>query len=77
MATTAVANTVPAGSAIGIGMTYGTLGSCGYSRSRSTTAVLVSLLPLAGLLRRAPPTRGLPNPTGHPSPSLITPVGGR
>jgi uncharacterized protein (TIRG00374 family) len=40
--TTAVANTVPAGSAIGIGMTYGMLGSWGYSRSRSTTAVLVS-----------------------------------
>jgi putative heme transporter len=41
-ATTAVANTVPAGSAIGIGMTYGMLGSWGYSRSRITTAVLVS-----------------------------------
>jgi uncharacterized protein (TIRG00374 family) len=33
---------VPAGSAIGIGMTYSMLGSWGYSRSRSTTAVLVS-----------------------------------
>jgi uncharacterized protein (TIRG00374 family) len=41
-ATTAVANTVPGGSAIGIGMTYNMLGSWGYSRSRSTTAVLVS-----------------------------------
>jgi putative heme transporter len=41
-ATTAVANTVPAGSAIGIGMTYGMLASWGFSRSRSTTAVLVS-----------------------------------
>jgi putative heme transporter len=40
--TTAVANTVPGGSAIGIGMTYGMLGSWGYSRSRATTAVLVS-----------------------------------
>jgi putative heme transporter len=40
--TTAVANTVPGGSAIGIGMTYGMLGSWGYSRSRTTTAVLVS-----------------------------------
>jgi len=40
--TTAVANTVPAGSAIGIGMTYTMLGSWGYSRSRTTTAVLVS-----------------------------------
>jgi putative heme transporter len=41
-ATTAVANTVPGGSAIGIGMTYSMLGSWSYSRSRSTTAVLVS-----------------------------------
>src|SRR5215213_4602117 len=41
-ATTAVANTVPGGSAIGIGMTYSMVGSWGYSRSRSTTAVLVS-----------------------------------
>jgi putative heme transporter len=40
--TTAVANTVPGGSAIGIGMTYTMLGSWGYSRSRTTTAVLVS-----------------------------------
>ena len=43
-ATTAVANTIPAGigAAIGIGMTYTMLGSWGYSRSRTTTAVLVS-----------------------------------
>jgi len=41
-ATTAVANSVPGGSAIGIGMTYSMLGSWGYSRSRTTTAVLVS-----------------------------------
>jgi putative heme transporter len=43
-ATTAVANTIPAGvgAAIGIGMTYTMLGSWGYSRSKSTTAVLVS-----------------------------------
>jgi putative heme transporter len=41
-ATTAVANTVPGGSAIGIGMTYSMLGTWGYSRSRTTTAVLVS-----------------------------------
>jgi uncharacterized protein (TIRG00374 family) len=40
--TTAVANTVPGGSAVGIGMTYSMLGSWGYSRSKSTTAVLVS-----------------------------------
>jgi uncharacterized membrane protein YbhN (UPF0104 family)/membrane-associated phospholipid phosphatase len=41
-ATTAVANTVYGGSAIGIGMTYSMLGKWGYSRSRTTTAVLVS-----------------------------------
>jgi uncharacterized protein (TIRG00374 family) len=41
-ATTAVTNTVPAGSAIGVGMTYGMLGSWGFSRSRTTIAVLVS-----------------------------------
>jgi hypothetical protein len=41
-AITAAANTVPGGSAIGIGMTYSMLGSWGYSRSRTTTAVLVS-----------------------------------
>ncbi len=41
-ATTAVANTVPGGSAIGIAMTYSMLGSWGYSRSRTTSAVLVS-----------------------------------
>jgi hypothetical protein len=40
-ATTAVANTVPGGSAIGIGMTYSMLGSWGFSRSRSSSAVLV------------------------------------
>jgi putative heme transporter len=40
--TTAVANTVPGGSAVGIAMTYTMLGSWGYSRSRATTAVLVS-----------------------------------
>jgi putative heme transporter len=40
---TAVTNTVPvAGPAIGMGMTYQMLGSWGYSRSRTTTAVLVS-----------------------------------
>ena len=40
-ATTAVANTIPAGvgAAMGIGMTYSMLGSWGYSRSRTTTAV--------------------------------------
>jgi putative heme transporter len=41
-ATTAITNTVPAGSAIGIGMTYAMLGSWGFSRSRTTIAVLVS-----------------------------------
>jgi uncharacterized membrane protein YbhN (UPF0104 family) len=41
-ATTAITNTVPAGSAIGIGMTYAMLSSWGFSRSRTTIAVLVS-----------------------------------
>jgi putative heme transporter len=41
-ATTAVTNTVPAGSAIGVGMTYAMLASWGFSRSRTTIAVLVS-----------------------------------
>ena len=41
-ATTAVTNTVPAGSAIGVGMTYSMLGSWAHSRSRTTVAVLVS-----------------------------------
>jgi putative heme transporter len=40
--TTAVSNTVPGGAAIGIGMTYSMMGKWGYSRSRITTAVLVS-----------------------------------
>ncbi len=40
--TTAVTNTVPGGSAIGIGMTYVMLGGWGYSRSRTSVAVLVS-----------------------------------
>jgi putative heme transporter len=40
--TTAVANTVYGGAAIGIGMTYSMFGGWGYSRSRITTAVLVS-----------------------------------
>jgi putative heme transporter len=41
-ATTAITNTVPAGSAIGVGMTYAMLHSWGFSRSRTTIAVLVS-----------------------------------
>jgi uncharacterized membrane protein YbhN (UPF0104 family) len=41
-ATTAVTNTVPAGSAIGVGMTYAMLGGWGFSRGRTTIAVLVS-----------------------------------
>src|SRR4029453_4789363 len=40
--TTAVTNTVPGGSAIGIGMTYVMLGGGGFSRSKTTVAVLVS-----------------------------------
>jgi putative heme transporter len=41
-ATTAVTNTVPGGSAIGVGMTYVMLGRWGYSGSRISVAVLVS-----------------------------------
>jgi putative heme transporter len=42
-AATAVGNTVPTvGPAIGTGLTYRMLGSWGYSRSRATTAMLVS-----------------------------------
>jgi uncharacterized protein (TIRG00374 family) len=40
--TTAVTNTVPGGSAIGVGMTYVMLGGWGYSGSRISVAVLVS-----------------------------------
>ena len=40
--TTAVANTVYGGAAIGIGMTYSMFSGWGYSRSRTTTAVTVS-----------------------------------
>jgi putative heme transporter len=39
---TAVTNTVPGGSAIGVGLTYSMLESWGFSRARSTLAVLVS-----------------------------------
>jgi uncharacterized protein (TIRG00374 family) len=39
---TAVTNTVPGGSAIGVGLTYSMLESWGLSRARSTLAVLVS-----------------------------------
>ena len=39
---TAVANTVPAGSAISIGVTYAILGSWGFSRSRSTVSLVVT-----------------------------------
>ena len=40
--TTAVANTVPGGGAIALGLTYAMLGSWGFSKSRSTLAVVVS-----------------------------------
>jgi uncharacterized protein (TIRG00374 family) len=39
---TAVANTVPAGSAISIGLTYAMLGSWGFSRSRTTVSLVVT-----------------------------------
>ena len=41
-ASTAVSNTVPAGSAIAVGLTYLMLGSWGFSKSRSTLSVVVS-----------------------------------
>jgi putative heme transporter len=41
-ASTAVGNTLPAGAAIGIGVTYQMLGSWGFSGSRRTVAILVS-----------------------------------
>lgn len=40
--TTAVANAVPGGSAVAVGLTYGMLGSWGFSGSRSTLSVIVS-----------------------------------
>ena len=40
--TTAVTNTIPGGSAVGVAMTYQILGSYGYSGSRISVAVLVS-----------------------------------
>ena len=40
--TTAVSNALPAGGAIGVGLTYSMLGSWGFSSSRATLAVLVS-----------------------------------
>jgi uncharacterized protein (TIRG00374 family) len=40
--TTAVSNALPAGGAIGVGMTYSILGSWGFSNSRATLAGLVS-----------------------------------
>src|SRR5437763_6933118 len=40
--TTAVANTVPAGGAVAIGLTYAMLGSWGFSKSRTSLSVVVS-----------------------------------
>ena len=40
--TTAVANTVPAGGAVAVGLTYAMLSSWGFSRSRGTFTVVVS-----------------------------------
>jgi uncharacterized membrane protein YbhN (UPF0104 family) len=41
-ASTAVGNTLPAGAAIGVGLTYEMLGSWGFSKSRITVPVLIS-----------------------------------
>jgi putative heme transporter len=40
--TTAVANSLPAGGALGVGLTYSMLSSWGFSKSRSTLSVLVT-----------------------------------
>ena len=40
--TTAVSNSLPAGGAIGVGLTYSMLSSWGFSKSRSTLSVLVT-----------------------------------
>lgn len=40
--TTAVSNTVPAGGAVGIGLTYTMLSSWGFSKSRSTLSIMVT-----------------------------------
>jgi uncharacterized membrane protein YbhN (UPF0104 family) len=40
--TTAVSNSLPAGSALGVGLTYSILSSWGFSKSRSTLSVLVT-----------------------------------
>ncbi len=40
--TTAVSNALPAGGAIGVGLTYSILGSWGFSNSRATLAVLLT-----------------------------------
>jgi uncharacterized membrane protein YbhN (UPF0104 family)/membrane-associated phospholipid phosphatase len=40
--TTAVANTVPAGGAVGVGLTYAMFGSWGFSKSRTSLSVVVS-----------------------------------
>ena len=40
--TTAVSNALPAGGALGVGLTYAMLGSWGFSNSRSTLSVLVT-----------------------------------
>ncbi|MDQ3898068.1 MAG: flippase-like domain-containing protein [Actinomycetota bacterium] len=39
---TAVANTIPGGSAISVGLTYAMLGSWGFSKSRSTVSLVVA-----------------------------------
>src|SRR5947209_19477584 len=39
---TAVANTIPGGSAVAVGLTYSMLGSWGFSKSRSTVSLVVS-----------------------------------
>jgi uncharacterized membrane protein YbhN (UPF0104 family) len=47
-ATTAITNTVPAGSAIGVGMTYAMLGGWGFSRSLAIPVLALALVALQG-----------------------------
>jgi hypothetical protein len=57
---TAVTNTVPGGSGIGVGLAYAMVDSWGFSRARSTLAVLVT----GGVehLHQARPARARPGP---------------
>jgi hypothetical protein len=68
-AATAVANTVPTvGPAIGTGLTHRMLGSAGHSRSRATTAMLVSEV-WNSLVKLSLPVLALARPPGQRLPT--------